>query len=1143
MKTRIFVPIALGFALTLTAHAQAPGGTVTASPEKISPAALREIRGLEEEKKARTPAQRKMDSNLVYAHKKLLTGAASAAAPHMESMVKVEADGRVLVDISATVSDDLLAFIRKKGGEIISSFAKFKAIRALVPLPAIESIAGRADVRFVDSAHEAVYNASHLDVEGDICHEANLARAAFGVDGTGVKVGVLSNSDDKNPPAVASGDLPNNIITLPGESGSTNDDSEGTAMLEVVYRLAPGAQLYYATGDGGDANMANNILALQAAGCNIIVDDVTYPDESPFQDQAIAQAVDAVSASNVLYFSSAANSGNLTTNSSSCWEGDFSDGGAVDTSIFPNPGKMHNFGGGTNYETVSIGPTSTNNVTLFWSDPLGGSDNDYDLFILDSNGTTVLRSSTNPQTGSQDPYEFIGTLLNGERIVVVQNTGAANRFLHLNVSRTALLIQTDGNTLGHNSCGAPNAFSVAATPIYRSYPNPFTGGGQNPIEAFSSDGPRRIFFNPDGSAITPGNFSSTGGLLLPKPDITAADGVTNSIFFAAFYGTSCAAPHAAAIAALIESYAPGYTPAQVREVLESTALVIAPPVPNRDSGYGIAMAFQALASIDPCTLTCPTNITQNNDSGQCGATVTYTAPGTAGFCSSVTCSPSSGSVFPVGITSVTCTSVTGVTCSFNVTVKDVEPPTITCPANITSNTTPDLCSAVVNWPPPAIHDNCLGATVACVPPSGSTFDKGTNQVVCTATDASGNTNSCGFAVMVVDNQPPSISCPTNIVTGSDPGQCGAVVNWAAPAVTDNCPGATVACVPPSGSLFSQGTANVTCTATDSSGNQKSCFFTVTVTQPAVCGIEASGSPGGLTICKGSTVVLTAANGMKTYLWHGPEQDGATVRTIVVSTAGTYTCTQAQYYGSTNCCSVTVIVNPPPNATITGNLVITNGLPTTLVGPSGLASQYWTGPQNNGLASPSNTVIDPGVYTLHVSDSNGCQNTGSVTVLNQTPAPCSITASGDGVSVGSGGATICQGFTVVLTGANGMSSYLWSGPQDNGATAKSIRVGNQGTYTVQQIDGMGLTNSCSLFLTVHTAPAVTIYGIKTICQGTNTTLSGPSGMTQYLWLGPQNNGLTAPSNTVSFPGTYTLTVTDSNGCQNSVSVPVTTIVCP
>jgi hypothetical protein len=291
------------------------------------------------------------------------------------------------------------------------------------------------------------------------------------------------------------------------------------------------------------------------------------------------------------------------------------------------------------------------------------------------------------------------------------------------------------------------------------------------------------------------------------------------------------------------------------------------------------------------------------------------------------------------------------------------------------------------------------------------------------------------------------------------------------------------------------------------------------------------------------VELTAANGMKSYLWSGPEQNGATVQTIVVGTAGTYSCMEAQYYGSTNCCSVTITVNPPPDCSdITGNLLITNGLPTTLVGPSGMVSQYWTGPQNNGLQSQSNTVIDSGTYTIHVTDSNGCQNACSVVVLNRTPQACGITAGGDGVTVSDGGATICQGRKVTLTAMNGMVSYYWSGPEQTAATTQFIVVGTQGTYTMTQLDHLGLTNSCSIYVTVNPMPTVYCLGYRTICKGSTTTLVGPPGLSNYLWLGPQNNGYEGQSNTVSFPGTYTLTVTDSNGCQNAVSVPVTVINC-
>src|SRR5439155_21265778 len=104
---------------------------------------------------------------------------------------------------------------------------------------------------------------------------------------------------------------------------------------------------------------------------------------------------------------------------------------------------------------------------------------------------------------------------------------------------------------------------------------------------------RRLFYNPDGTPITPGNFSSTGGRLLAKPDFTAADGFTTTMPLGQglnpFFATSCAAPHAAAIAALLLCYHPSLTPAQVRIVLTNTALPLTGIDSARTAGAGIIM--------------------------------------------------------------------------------------------------------------------------------------------------------------------------------------------------------------------------------------------------------------------------------------------------------------------------------------------------------------------------------------------------------------------------------------------------------------------------------------------------------------------------------------------------------------------------
>lgn len=581
-----------------------------AEPVKLSGEAIRQIEAFEAEKATRTPAQEKLDSQLIHAAR-IARGKRIAGVPAFQPALNVRRDGRVLVDIDATVTDPLLAQIKAGGGEVINSFPALKAIRALVSPVLAEELGGRAEVRFIRPAAEATTNIGNVTSEGDIAHQADLVRARLNfagtanADGTGVRVGVISDSIRFLAASQASNDL-GTVTVVPGQTGldTTNmpptDTGEGTAMLEIVHDLAPGAELHFATGNGGPANMAQNIRNLRAAGCAIIIDDLTYSSEPPFQDGVISQAVNEVCAGGALYFSSARNSGNLNDGTSGTWEGDYSDSGPTSIGL---GGRLHSFGAAA-FNTVTATSSAANSrVDLFWADPQGGSSNDYDLYVFDSTGTNILRQSTNSQTGSQDAYESIppttvaGTItpgLNvGERIVIVRRTGVG-RFLHLDTGRCRLTIGTAGSVRGHNAAGADNAFSVAATTA-ASATAAFPGGATNPVETFSSDGPRRIFFLPDGTPITPGNFSSTGGTVLQKPDITAADNVVTTVpGFNPFGGTSAAAPHAGAIAALLRSFDSNITTAQIRTALQNSAIDIEAAGFDRDSGQGIVMALPAL---------------------------------------------------------------------------------------------------------------------------------------------------------------------------------------------------------------------------------------------------------------------------------------------------------------------------------------------------------------------------------------------------------------------------------------------------------------------------------------------------------------------------------------------------------------------
>jgi subtilisin family serine protease len=297
----------------------------------------------------------------------------------------------------------------------------------------------------------------------------------------------------------------------------------------------------------------------------------------------------------VLYFSFAGNYGNLKSNTSETWEGNFSgQQGNTPAGTFI----VHNFGNGitSNVITPSANPVRVN---LFWSDPLGASTNDYDLYVFDSTDT-MINASVVLQNGSKDPYEFVLVFPKlGDKIAIVKK-GGEDRYLHVDVLGTgALAVGTSGSMRGHAT--VEGAFGVAATNVATAAGGRFTGGATNPVENFSSDGPRRIFYNPDGTPITPGNLLSTGGKVRDKPDITAADGVATTLPASSglnpFFGTSAAAPHAAAIAALVKSLNPALTQDQVRTALTSTALDIEAPGVDLNAGAGIVDAFQALTLV------------------------------------------------------------------------------------------------------------------------------------------------------------------------------------------------------------------------------------------------------------------------------------------------------------------------------------------------------------------------------------------------------------------------------------------------------------------------------------------------------------------------------------------------------------------
>lgn len=415
------------------------------------------------------------------------------------------------------------------------------------------------------------------------------------------------------------------------------------------------------------------------------------------------------------------------------------------------------------------------------------------------------------------------------------------------------------------------------------------------------------------------------------------------------------------------------------------------------------LTVNTIPDSQPPVIICPANITQATDPNLCSAVVSYTTPEATDNCpnpGTVVCTPASGSAFPKGTTTVTCTvdDASGNTgsCSFTVTINDTQAPSISCPSNITQSTDADQCTAVVTFSPTAT-DNCPDVgIVTCKPASGSTFQKGVTSVTCTVTDASGNVNSCSFTVTVNDTQSPSMTCPANITQGNDNDQCAAIVNYTTPTATDNCPGVgAVTCNPPAGSAFPKGTTTVNCSVNDANGNNRSCNFTVTVndtqtptvncptsitttTAVGLCSAVVTFSATTNDNCSGATVSCTPASG-STF------PKGIT----------TVTCRATDASGNQSTpCSFTVTVNDtqfptiscPSNMTKATDLnlcsaVVSYAAPVVSDNCPGLAAPVCTPP--SGATFPKGTTT----VNCSVRDASNNQSSCSFTVtINDTQAP-------------------------------------------------------------------------------------------------------------------------------------------------------------
>jgi hypothetical protein len=583
----------------------------------------------------------KLDSQLAALYLGQSSMAADATA--FTSMVQqfagsISGNGQYVV-IDATAADgsgsSLLGELQQIGLMGGSSFGAMAS--GWLPIGQIETLAGLSDLNF---ARESVMttNVGSVTTQADHALVADTARSTYGVNGAGIKVGIISDSFNSlggYNANIASGDLPAGVQILQ-DSGFTD---EGRGMAQLIYDIAPGASLAFATANGGQAGFASNIIALKNAGAKVIVDDVSYFAETMFQDGVIAQAVDQVAAAGVAYFAAAANNGHKG------YEAGFLSSGTTQI-IGGRPETLHNFNSAspTTFMPFTVAGNRTATVVLEWNQPAAsvspghGATSDLDLFVYNAAGSVV--SISQASNIGRDPIEVVqfsnsSAATQTYQIAVGLSSGAAPSDFKIvtfngngTVSNAFASNTNDGTVYGH--AAATNAIAVGAA-AYAQTP----GFGVNPavVENFSSAGPTRIFFDTAGNPIS---------VVRQTPQITAPDGGNTSFFgaddgdadsFPNFYGTSAAAPAAAAVAALLLQANGSLTPAAIKTVLMNSAIDMDnPATPGFDTGFdagtgaGLIQANAALAMVVSSVAINDVSITEG-DSGTKIETFTVTRSG------------------------------------------------------------------------------------------------------------------------------------------------------------------------------------------------------------------------------------------------------------------------------------------------------------------------------------------------------------------------------------------------------------------------------------------------------------------------------------------------------------------------------------
>jgi hypothetical protein len=421
--------------------------------------------------------------------------------------------------------------------------------------------------------------------------------AQTGVSGGGVTVGVQSAGISSLSVIQTRGELPAVQVVRPSDGANSPAGDEGTALLQEIHAVAPGASLVYC-GPGTFVEYTSCLSQLIASGATILVDDLIFPQQDLLSANSSAvQAIEQLLTSNptVVLFTAGGNY------NGSYWEGDYSPISVSSVGLAPltctsgtttqTDHYLAQFGGQPS-NLLSVTQSTAAPFALAWADTPGQNTSQFDLYWFDGN-TQVGCLSTSGATDIEITQNV--SLQGGTYTVYIgsPDATAAGKFLKLWVGGdglTSLSKSTPGSVV------TAQAFATGSVPVGAVNGSDAVG---NNIEPFSSVGPITLTF----PTVTH----------IQSPVLVAPDGINvdaSGTYFEGslfpdgnFYGTSASAPNAGAVAALIRSAFPALTAAQLLDALQAGAVQLGSALPDPAFGYGRIDALGALGTFPAPTIT------------------------------------------------------------------------------------------------------------------------------------------------------------------------------------------------------------------------------------------------------------------------------------------------------------------------------------------------------------------------------------------------------------------------------------------------------------------------------------------------------------------------------------------------------------